>query len=143
LFSCLVSNNGLCEEVKELKAPKVELSKVVDTSDLVIRDAVWGDIHVEYGIFNKKLDITPFLKGLPDDLDQCPHWGYLFKGRFWVKYKDGREEVINAGDTYYIAPGHSGIVEAGTEYVEFSPAKEYSETMKVLQRNMALVQVQQ
>ncbi len=128
--------------MKELKASKVELTKVVETDDFVVREAVWGDIHVEYGKFNKKFDVTPMLKGLPDNLDPCPHWGYLLKGRVWVKYKDGREEAINAGDTYYMAPGHTGIIEAGTEYVEFSPAKEYEKTMKVMERNMAVAQVQ-
>jgi hypothetical protein len=35
--------------VKELRASKVELSKAVETDDFVVREAVWGDIHVNMG----------------------------------------------------------------------------------------------
>src|SRR5207245_7421707 len=30
-------------------------------------------------------DLAPLLKGLPDDRCQCPHWGFLFKGRIVVR----------------------------------------------------------
>jgi hypothetical protein len=37
-----------------------------------------------------------------------------------LKY-DWKEENIKAGEAYYMPPGHTGIVEAGTEAREFSP----------------------
>ena len=56
--------------------------------------------------YHHAFDLAPVLKGLPDDRCQCPHWGYVLKGRMVVTYGD-REEIVNAGDAYYLPPGHS------------------------------------
>jgi hypothetical protein len=100
------------------------------------RDVEWGDMNVAFEAFPTGADTTPLFKGLPDDCCQSPHWGYLFKGRMRVKYAD-HEEVIAAGEAYYIAPGHNVAVEEDCELVEFSPKDEYQKTMKVMARNMA------
>ena len=50
-------------------------------------------------------DQSPFL-GLPDDRCQCPHWGYVIKGSFRVTYLDGPDEIVSAGEVYYLRPGH-------------------------------------
>jgi quercetin dioxygenase-like cupin family protein len=44
------------------------------------------------------------LKGLPDDRCQCPHWGYVFKGKMTARYAD-RDEVYEAGDAFYTPVG--------------------------------------
>jgi hypothetical protein len=44
--------------------------------------------------FNKDLDVTPFLKGLPDDMDPTEHWGYVFNGRFRVIYKAMKRSLV-------------------------------------------------
>ena len=106
-----------------MRGSKEDMLRTVDTDDLVMREAEWGDMHVEFYTFNKKLDATPLLKGLPHNLCQCPHWGYVLKGRFTIKYKD-REEIVNAGDAYYAAPGHTEIFDASTEVVVFSAKDE-------------------
>lgn len=103
---------------------------------MTIREAVWGDTHVSFETYRKRLDVTPLLKGLPDDLDQSPHWGYVFKGEFRTRYADGREEVVRAGNAYRTEPGHTTIVEAGTELVEFSPNDILQKTMEVIGRNL-------
>ena len=69
-------------------------------------------------------DFCQFLKGLPQDHCQCPHWGYVLSGRIRVDYQDGTSEVVEAGDLYYWPPGHTIKVEGDTRYVEFSPAAE-------------------
>ena len=33
--------------------------------------------------------------------------------------------TVNAGELYYMPPGHIPIMEEGVEYVEFSPQKDY------------------
>ena len=55
--------------------------------------------------FREDIDATPLLKGLPDDRCQCPHWGYVVKGRMTMRFGD-REEVFEAGDAFYAPPGH-------------------------------------
>src|SRR3954451_23059281 len=76
--------------------------------------------------FNQDIDSTPMLKGLPDDKCHCPHWGYVLSGKLTFGF-DGREEIFEAGDAFYQAPGHTQRAEAGTELVQFSPAKELRE----------------
>jgi hypothetical protein len=86
--------------------------------------------------------LHPLFKGLPDDRCQCPHWGYVLKGRMRIRYPD-HEEIIEAGDAYYMVPGHLPFIEEDTEVVEFSPMGEYQKTMEVASRNMAGMQESQ
>jgi quercetin dioxygenase-like cupin family protein len=80
------------------------------------------------------------LKGLPDGQCQCPHWGYVIKGRFTYRSGD-REEVFNAGDAFYLPPGHVGVGnEPGSEMVQFSPADELKRTEEVIMKNMQATQ---
>jgi quercetin dioxygenase-like cupin family protein len=64
----------------------------------------------------------------------CPHWGYVVKGSLRYRFAD-REEVYNAGDVYYAPPGHTPVVEAGCEYVEFSPTDQLRKTIEVVTHN--------
>jgi len=122
-----------------MRASKNELPKTMDTKEAVMHEAVWGDMHVEYTIFKEKFDVTPLLKGLPNNRDPCPHWGIVVKGQLTIIY-DGKKEVAKAGDAYYFPPGHTGIIEAGTEVWEFSPAEKLKKTMEVIMRNMEAMQ---
>lgn len=44
------------------------------------------------------------------------------------------EEVIQAGDAYYLAHGHIPVIEEDAEIVEFSPLGEYQKTTAALGR---------
>ncbi|MFZ5886606.1 MAG: cupin domain-containing protein [Chloroflexota bacterium] len=98
----------------------------------------WGGNTVEFGKFKQVVDPAPLFKGLPDDRCQCPHWGYVIKGRLRYRFKD-HEEVYEAGDAYYVSPGHTPVLEAGVEYVEFSPSAELAKTMEVVGQNMQMM----
>lgn len=98
----------------------------------------WGGNTVEFGKFKQVVDAAPLFKGLPDDRCQCPHWGYVIKGRLRYRFKD-HEEVYEAGDAYYVSPGHTPVLEAGVEYVEFSPSAELAKTMEVVGQNMQMM----
>jgi glyoxylate utilization-related uncharacterized protein len=86
--------------------------------------------------FMGDMDPAPLFQGLPDDRCQCPHWGYVIKGKITYRFAD-REETYEAGDAYYVPPGHLPLVYEGNEVVEFSPTDELAKTMEVLNRNMA------
>jgi hypothetical protein len=96
----------------------------------------WGGMTIEMGEMSQEIDPAPLFTGLPDDRCQCPHWGYVVKGSVRFRYAD-HEEVYSAGEVYYAPPGHLPVLEAGAEYVEFSPTDEYQKTMAVVERNMA------
>lgn len=108
-----------------MRAAKNELTKASGApEEMTVYEGVWGEMHVEYDIVNRRFDITPLLKDLPNGLCQVPHWGVVTKGQLKVKYGDGKEEILKAGDAYYLPPGHTGIFEEGTEMWEFSPKEE-------------------
>jgi hypothetical protein len=91
--------------------------------------------------FDQDIDTTPLLKGLPGDACSCPHWGYVLKGRMTFTYVDREgEEVFEAGDAFYLPPGHLQRVEAGTEYLQFSPTEALRPVTETLVRNMQAMQ---
>ncbi|WP_137287247.1 cupin domain-containing protein [Halorussus salinisoli] len=104
--------------------------------EAVWREAEWGDMRVGYETYLQDFDDAQLLKGLPNDRCQCPHWGYLLSGRMTVRYAD-HEEVVEAGDVYYMAPDHTIAVDAGTVLIEFSPREEFQKTVEVGERNIA------
>ncbi|MFD3664455.1 hypothetical protein ACFWVF_28330 [Streptomyces sp. NPDC058659] len=70
-------------------------------------------------------DMGPALKGLEGDLCQCPHWGYLFKGRIRMRTASG-EEIYEAGQAYYWGPGHAPEALEDVDVVEFSPTDQFT-----------------
>ena len=73
-------------------------------------------------------DLRPALAGLVDDLCQCPHWGYLLKGRVRMHTRNGGE-VYEAGQAFYWAPGHAPEALEDSEYVDFSPTDEFNHVL--------------
>jgi hypothetical protein len=112
-----------------------DIPVVFQTGSAYSRDVEWGDMNVAFEAIPAGMDTTPLFKGLPNDACPCPHWGYLFKGKMRIKYAD-HEEVISAGEAYYLTPGHNVVSEEDSEIVEFSPKGEYQKTMEVAARNM-------
>ena len=47
-----------------------------------------------------------------------------------------REETYEAGDAYYVPPGHTPVHHAGAEIVEFSPTDVLGETIPVVMGNL-------
>ena len=94
---------------------------------------------VNFVSFAADIDGTPFLKGLPDDRCSCPHWGYVLKGRLTFRFAD-REEVFDAGDAFYLPPGHAPLAEAGSEYVQFSPRDELRTVAAAMMKNAQTMQ---
>ena len=80
-------------------------------------------------------DLAPMLQGLPGGKCPCPHWGYVFAGRIIVRYDD-HEEVVEAGDAFYMSPGHAPEAETGTELLMFSPADQLAETEAAIRAAM-------
>ena len=91
---------------------------------------------VSFEAFHTDYDPAPLFAGLPGDRCQCPHWGIVVSGRLDAHYAD-RSEIFNAGDAYYLSPGHLPHPHAGTEVVEFSPTDALNATMAVVAKNMA------
>ena len=95
-----------------------------------------GGYTVGFETYTADADLTPLFAGLPNDRCQCSHWGYVLKGKVTFK-TDAGEETFETGDAYYVGPGHSPVLFAGTEVVEFSPTDALHDTMAVVEKNMA------
>jgi hypothetical protein len=94
-----------------------------------------GGYTAGFTTFLGDVDPAPLFRGLPDDRCQCPHWGYVFKGKITFRFAD-HEETYEAGDAYYAPAGHVPMLSEGCELVEFSATEELAKTMEVIQRNM-------
>ena len=94
---------------------------------------------VNFVSFRADIDGTPLLKGQPDDSCQCPHWGYVVKGRLTYRFAD-HEEIFEAGDAFYLPPGHVPLAEAGSELIQFSPAAELKLVEAAMMENMRAMQ---
>jgi hypothetical protein len=99
------------------------------------RQVEWGDMDAGFWGFPAGFDSTHLFPGMPNGCE-CPHWGYMLKGRMRVKYTD-HEEVITAGEAYYLAPGHLPVMEEDCEMVEFSPKESSRKMLAIAGRAMA------
>jgi hypothetical protein len=88
---------------------------------------------------SQDVDLTPLLRGLPDDQCPSPHWGYVIRGRLWFRSGD-REEVFEAGDAFHVLPGHTSGAYADSEFVVFSPAEVMGEVEAHMMRNAQSMQ---
>ncbi len=86
-----------------------------------------GGWTVNFETEHADVDTASYAAGLPGGQCQTPHLGYVLAGRIVYRTAQG-EEVFEAGDAYYVAPGHTTFVHAGTEYVEFSPSEQQRRT---------------
>lgn len=80
-------------------------------------------------------DLADIFRGLPDDRSPLPRWGYVIEGRVGFRFDD-HDETYEAGDAYYVPPGHTVVHHAGTEIVEFSPTDVLGTTIDVVAENL-------
>ena len=97
----------------------------------------FGGMIASYNEYPKGTDGSTLLEGLKNNSCQCPHWGCMIQGEMRVKYDDGTEEVLNAGDVFYLPAGHTGIIDEDTKVIEFNPEKEFGELGEHIAKKMA------
>jgi hypothetical protein len=127
--ACVQRSSTAAESVRRrnrqeinVKQHRTELPTRLLAGGVCIQAADWADLNVARIRFPKGADATPLLEGLPGNLCQCPHWGTVLTGSIHVRYSDGTEETVRAGDVYYWPPGHTVRVDEDYEAVEFSPS---------------------
>lgn len=86
----------------------------------------FGEISGEYFTLSQGVDTTPLFQGLDGNLCQCPHWGFVLRGRLTTTDASGATETVNANDLFYWPAGHNVRVDEDAEIVMFSPQKEHS-----------------
>jgi len=115
---------------------KADAAVSLDEPEIEGRYAELGEYTVAFETHKADMDPAPFFRGLPDDRCQCPHWGVVLTGSISFRFAD-RTETYTAGDAYYAPAGHTPVMTAGTEVVEFSPTEALDATMTVVGANLA------
>ena len=94
-----------------------------------------GGYSVCFESHSADADLAGLFRGLPDDRCQLPRWGYVLSGRTGFRFGD-REETYEAGDAYYVPPGHTPVHHAGARLVEFSPTDVLGPTIHAVLSNL-------
>jgi hypothetical protein len=117
------------------KVSKATASQVRDFGPAVDHTEHLDDYSVSFVAIREAHSLAPLLQGLPDDACQCPHWGYVFSGTLTVSYTDRPDEVYQAGDAFYMPPGHIPAAAADSELVQFSPKDQLAQTEAAMMAN--------
>lgn len=97
----------------------------------------YGGMTVAFNELPAGTNFAPLLEGLKNNSCHCPHWGYIVEGELLIKYDNGTEENLIAGDVFYMPPGHTGIVIKDLKIIDFSPTNELNEVMDHIAKKMA------
>jgi hypothetical protein len=117
-------------------ASRETASETVALEGLEVRlEHLDGGYSVCFESHTADADLADLFRGLPDDRAQLQRWGYVIDGRIGFRFAD-REETYEAGDAYYVPPGHTPVHYAGAEIVEFSPTEILAQTIPVVMRNV-------
>ena len=103
-----------------MRSTTTDLPIELQVGDIETRSSEGGGILARHIDLPAGTDFTPLLKGLPGDLCQCPHWGYVIAGSIRVRYADGTEDHNTAGDVYYWPACHTGWTDEGVTFLEWS-----------------------
>jgi hypothetical protein len=91
----------------------------------------WAGMTVASTAFAAGTDGTDMLRQMcGEGLCPVPHWGYVVSGSIGARYSDGHEEVAQAGEVFYLPPGHAPFTTEPAEVIEFSPAHAVAEMME-------------
>jgi hypothetical protein len=122
--------------------PKVSRTSAAHVDDHGVVEDRHEDVAgttISFVTIRQEVDATPLMRGLPGDSCICEHWGYVFSGRLTFKFED-RVEVFESGDAFYLPAGHIPTADAGTEYLQFSPAEKLKVVSETIVRNMQALQ---
>ena len=121
-----------------MKVKKEDIPVTMEAPGTIMRGLPgYGGMTAAFNELSAGTDFAPVLQGLKNNSCQCPHWGYIIEGVITMKYDDGKEERLTAGDVFYMPPGHTGIVEKDLKMIDFSPEKELKEVMDHIANKMA------
>jgi hypothetical protein len=119
-----------------MRATINELPVLLEAGPSTVRGTDWDGFRVSVISVPAGTDFGPLLKGLPDD--RCPgaHWGYILKGALRITHADGRSELMCGGDLYHMPPGHTGVAEEDTEFIEIADPEKHDRFLAQARQNL-------
>jgi hypothetical protein len=109
----------------------------MELGDIRIQAFEGGDVYTRWIDLPAGTDFTPLFVGLPGDLCQSAHWGYIEEGSITVRYANGEEETSRAGDVFYWRAGHTGWTDTGVKFLELSPTADIMPVLDHLSKQLA------
>jgi len=91
-----------------------------------------GDWHFAYQKAAAGTNLDRMLAGLPDQACPVEHWGYVFSGRLQVRYVDGSDEIVEAGEAFHTAPGHRPHMLDDTVMLQVSRRADHDELLRAV-----------
>ncbi|MFI5508728.1 hypothetical protein ACIA48_14740 [Mycobacterium sp. NPDC051804] len=88
-----------------------------------------GEMSIAWVKLAAGADLRPALAGLPGDMCQCPHWGYMLNGQLRMHTPTG-PLTYSAGEAFYWAAGHAPEAVTDCEYIDFSPTEELKTVLR-------------
>jgi len=116
---------------------KSNLPILVEAGPNQVRGADWGAMRVAVVSVPAGADLGPLLRGLPNNRCQGEHWGYVIKGRLRITDSENQEELLVGGDFYHLAPGHTGVAEEETEFIEVGEPGPHQQFVDQAKKNIA------
>jgi hypothetical protein len=127
---CVTSTRG-AHAMQSITSADVPVALKDDNVEVRITEV--GEMTIGYFRFAKGTDLRAALAGLPDDMCQCPHWGYMLEGKLLMRTPSG-DHTYEAGQAFYWSPGHAPEALEDCAYVDFSPTAQLQEVLQHIQR---------
>ena len=99
-----------------------------------------GTISGEYFSLASGVDTTPLFVGLDGGVCDCPHWGFVVRGKITTTSAKGETETVTKDDLFYWPPGHNVRVEEDADIVMFSPQREHTRVIDHMRRKVSEAQ---
>lgn len=112
------------------------LPMTIEGDGVEFRTREVGEMTVAWARLPQGTDLRPLLQGLDDDRCQCPHWGYMLKGKVRMHTGSGSQDY-ESGQAFYWAPGHAPEAIEDSEYIDFSPTEDFRAVLEHVQERAA------
>jgi hypothetical protein len=121
------------DDVKvQMEIPGAVIRQKTDFGDV----SGFSKISGEYFSLAKGVDTTPLFVGLDGNVCQCPHWGYVLRGKITTTDSKGGQETVHANDLFYWPPGHNVRVDDDADIIMFSPQQEHTAVIDHMKRKV-------
>ena len=113
-----------------MRVSRDELPISAQTAEYTGTWAELGDMHFAFETCAAGYDMDALVKVFPDNACPAEHWGLIFRGTVRVEYTDGHEEILSAGDAFYIPSGHRPYMLEETELLQLTRKSAHNELVR-------------
>lgn len=91
-----------------------------------------GQLHFAFERCAAGSNIDHLISIFPEAACPVAHWGYIYSGKVRVEYVNQPAEIFNAGDFFFVPPGHRPYMLEDTELLQITDKDEFAAFMNQL-----------